>query len=97
MSLAWSISTILILYRFEAACLSRHAWMQEDVIIDLEDEGLRLSNARSSGFIRWDSGAIVRSYATCFVVNDQGEEIAIVPKGYLSTTEMLLLQTRAAA
>jgi len=97
MSLAWSISTVVILYRFEAACHSRHAWMQEDAVIDIEEEGLRLSNARGSGFIRWDSGAIVRCYATCFVIDDEGEEIAIIPKRYLSTTEMLLLQKRAAA
>jgi len=53
-----------------------------------------LSNAKGSGFIRWDSRAFVRSYATCFLIDDQAEEIAIIPKQYLRTTEMLLLQKR---
>jgi len=96
MSLAWSISTFLHLRNFQAACLWRHAWLsQEDVVIDIEDEGIRLSNVKGSGFIRWDSGATVRSYSTCFVIDEEGEEIAVIPKRYLSTAEMLLLQRRA--
>jgi hypothetical protein len=95
MCLAWGISTLLDCRSIRAASLWQHAWAQEDVRIDLEDEGLRLRNARGSGFIRWDSGAVVRLYSSCFVVEEFGEEIAVIPKRYLNSTELLTLQNRA--
>ena len=97
MALAWGSSTFLEWRSIRAASLWQHAWAQEDVTIDVEDEGLRLKNARGSGFVRWDSGAVVRVHATCFVVEEAGEEIAVIPKRYLSSTELLALQNRAAA
>ena len=97
MALAWGISTCLDWRSIRAACLWQHAWTQEDVTVDLEDEGLRVANARGAGFIRWDSGAVVRPHSSCFVVEESGEEIAVIPKRYLSATELLILQNRAAA
>jgi hypothetical protein len=40
---------------------------------------------------------VVRVHATCFVVEESGEEIAVIPKRYLSSTELIALQNRAAA
>jgi hypothetical protein len=97
MALAWGISTLLDWRSLRAAALWQHAWAQEDVTIDIEDEGLRVANARGTGFIRWDSGAVVRLYSTCFVVEESGEDIAVIPKRYLSSTELLILQNRVAA
>lgn len=97
MSLAWGISTLLDWRSIRAASLWQHAWAQEDVSIHIEDEGLRLTNARGSAFIRWDSGALVRLHSSCFVVEELGEEIAVIPKRYLNSTELLTLQNRAAA
>lgn len=97
MALAWAFSTFLEWRSIRAAFLWQHSWAQEDVTIDVEDEGLRLKNARGSGFVRWDSGAAVRLRATCFVVEESGEEIAVIPKRYLSSTELLTLHNRVAA
>lgn len=98
MAIAWGISTTLLDWRsIRAASLWEHAWAQEDVTIDIEDEGLRMENARGAGFIRWISGAVVRLYASCFVVEEPGEDVAVIPKRYLNSTELLILQNRAAA
>jgi hypothetical protein len=97
MAVAWGISTFLDWRSIRAASLWQHAWAQEDVTIDIEDGGLRLANARGAGFVRWDSGVVVRLHSSCFVVEEYGEEIAVIPKRYLNSTELLILQNRAAA
>ena len=97
MAVAWGISTLLDWRSIRAASLWQYAWAQEEVTIDIGDEGLRLANARGAGFIRWDGGAVVRRHSSCFVVEDSGEEIAVIPKRYLNSTELLILQNRAAA
>ena len=84
MSIAWSVSAFLDWRSIKAVQLWRHAWAQEDVVIDIEDDGLRLSNQRGSGFVRWSSGAVVRSSSTCFVLEEEGENIAVMPKRYLT-------------
>jgi hypothetical protein len=93
MCLAWGISTLLDCRSIRAASLWQHAWAQEDVRIDLEDEGLRLRNARGSGFIRWDSGALVRLYSSCFVVEEFGEEIAVNRSGIWTRPNCLSFRT----
>jgi hypothetical protein len=35
--------------------------------------------------------------STCFVVEEEGEDLAVVPKQYLDANELLMLETRAAA
>ncbi len=97
MCIAWAVSTYLDWRGIRAACLWRHAWAQEDAVVDVRDDGLHLSNKRGAGFVRWDSGAIVRRYSTCFVVEEEGDEIAVIPKRYLNATELLILENRAVA
>lgn len=97
MSIAWGVSAFLDWQSIKEAYLWRHAWAQEDVVIEIEDEGIRLSNQRGSGFIRWSSGAVVRSYSTCFVLEEEAEDIAVMPKRYLNATELLILLNRAVA
>jgi hypothetical protein len=94
MAIAWGISTILDLRSIRAAFLWRHGWTQEDVEIDIEDEGIRVTNSRGSGFIRWDSGVVVRLSASCFVVEEEGDDIVVIPKRYLNATELLMLKNK---
>jgi hypothetical protein len=96
MSLAWGFSTVLEWRSIRASALWQHAWAQEDVTIDVEDDGLRVQNSRGAGFVRWDSGAVLRLYSSCFVLEEFGEDIAVIPKRYLNATELLMLQNRAA-
>jgi hypothetical protein len=56
MAIAWGVSTFLDWPSIRAACLWQHAWTQEDVTVDIEDEGLRMENACGAGFIRWTAG-----------------------------------------
>lgn len=97
MAFAWGFSTFLEWRSIRAASLWQHAWAQEDVTVDVEEDGLRVKNARGAGFVRWDSGAVVRLHSSCFVVEEFGEDIAVIPKRYLNSTELLILQNRAAA
>lgn len=97
MCVAWSVSTFLDWRSIRSAYLWRHAWAQEDVAIDIGEEGIQLSNQRGSGFIRWNSGAIVRSRSSCFVLEEEGEEIAVIPKRYLTASELLILHNRASS
>ena len=97
MAVAWSISIVLDVRSIRPAYLWRFAWAQEEAVLDIDDEGVRMTTARGSGFIRWKSGVIVRLCSTCFVVEEEGEEIAVLPKQYLNSDETLVLQTRAIA
>jgi hypothetical protein len=97
MALAWGFSTFLEWRSIRGASLWQHAWAQEDVTIDVEEDGLRVENARGAGFVRWDSGVVVRPHSSCFVVDEFGEDIAVIPKRYLNSTELLILQRRAVA
>jgi hypothetical protein len=97
MAIAWSVSIILDVRNLKMAYLWRFAWAQEEAVVDIDDEGVRLTTARGSGFIRWKGGVIVRLCSTCFVVEEEGEEIAVLPKRYLDSQELLMLQTRALA
>ena len=96
-SLAWGFSLFLEWRSIRAVSLWRHVWEQEDVTIDIEDEGIRLANAKGWGFVRWDSGVTIRVHGSCFVIEDGGEDIAVIPKRVLNSTELLILQNRAAS
>ena len=95
MAVAWSISIVLDLRSIRPAYLWRFAWAQEEAVLDIDDEGVRMTTARGSGFIRWKGGVVVRLCSTCFVVEEEGEEIAVIPKQYLNSDELLVLQTKA--
>lgn len=95
MAVAWSISIVLEIRSIKMAYLWRFAWEQEEAVVDIDDEGVRLTTARGSGFIRWKSGVDVRLRSSCFVVEEEGEEIAVLPKQYLNSDETRLLETRA--
>jgi hypothetical protein len=97
MFIAWGVSTFLEWRAVRAMYLWRFAWAQEESAIEVEVDGIRLTNQRGSGFIRWSSGANVRAHSTCFVLEDEGEEVAVIPKRYLNATELLLLRNRAEA
>jgi hypothetical protein len=97
MALAWSISIVLEIRNIRMAYLWRFAWEQEEAVVDIDDEGVRLTTARGSGFIRWKSGVDVRLRSSCFVVEEEGEEMAVLPKQYLNFDETQVLETRALA
>ena len=77
-------------------CLSRFAWTQENGTIEVNDDGLRIANPWGSSFVSWTSGVVVQSLSTCFVLEVEGDDLTIVPKRYLNSTELLILQNRAA-
>src|SRR5689334_7056405 len=76
MAIAWTASIVLDVRSIKMAYLWRFAWAQEEAVVDIDDEGIRLTTARGSGFIRWSSGVIVRLWSTCIVVEEEGEELA---------------------
>lgn len=97
MAIAWTVSMINEVRAIKMAYLWRFAWAQEEAVVDIDDEGIRLTTARGSGYIRWTSGIVVRVCSTCFVVEEEGEDLAVVPKQYLDANELSMLETRAAA
>jgi len=97
MAVAWSISIVLEIRSIRPAYLWRFAWAQEEAVVDIDDEGVRMTTAWGSGFIRWRDGVTVRPCSTCFVVEEEGEEIAVLPKQYLHSDELLVLQAKAPA
>jgi integrase len=42
-------------------------------------------------------GVVVKTLPGCFVLEDEGEDVVVVPKRYLNSTELLLLQNRVSA
>lgn len=95
MCIAWSISVFLEWRNVTAASLWRHAWIQESCAFEIEDEGIRVGNQRGSSFIRWDSGIVVRAYGTCFVLEEEGEDLVVLPKRHLNSGELLVLAQKA--
>ena len=97
MCLAWALSTYWSLRSLAAGYRWRYAWLQEPVVVDVLDEGLRLSSARGSSLLRWSGGVVVKALPGCFVLEDEGEDVVLLPKRYLSSTELMLLQGRVIA
>ncbi len=97
MGVAWSLSTYWAWQAVTPAYLWRYAWLQEGVVVDLVKEGVRFSTDRGSSLIRWSGGVVVRSLPGSFVLEDEGEDLAVLPKKYLDSTEILILQSRVAA
>ena len=97
MCIAWSLSTYWSLRSLAAAYQWRYAWLQEPIVLEVLDEGLRLSSQRGSSLIRWSGGVVVRALPGCFVLEDEGEDVALVPKRYLNSAELLVLQSRVVA
>jgi hypothetical protein len=56
-----------------------------------------MSNQRGSSFIKWTGGVVVRTLPGSFVLEDEGEDVVLVPKRYLNSTELLLLQNHVTA
>jgi hypothetical protein len=97
MSVAWSLSTYWMVRSISAAYLWRYAWLQEGVTVEVAEEGLHLGSPRGSSLIRWSGGIAVRSLPGCFVLEDEGEDVVVLPKRYLNSTELVLLQNRVVA
>jgi hypothetical protein len=94
--LAWASSTYSFIRQLRSAYLWRYAWLQEDVSIVVREEGLECSTARGTGFIRWSDNIKLRALHTCFVLEDEGEDVVVIPKKYLDTGELLALNARVA-
>ena len=94
---AWSLSAYRSVRALAGAYQWRYAWLQEPVVVEVLEEGLRMSNARGFSLIKWSGGVVVRTLPGAFVVEDEGEDVALIPKRYLNSTELLLLQNRVSA
>ncbi|MCI0427562.1 MAG: hypothetical protein L0Z46_06065 [Nitrospiraceae bacterium] len=88
---------ILVPPGLAAAYRWRYAWLQEPVVVEVLEEGLRMSSQRGSSLIRWSGGVVVKTLPGCFVLEDEGEDVVLVPKRHLNSTELLLLQNRVSA
>ena len=96
MGVAWGLSTYWELRSVAAAYLWRYAWLQEGIVVEVLEDGIQLSGQRGSPMIRWNKDLVVRALSKCFIIEDEGEDLVVLPKRYLDTTEMLLLQRRVA-
>jgi hypothetical protein len=96
MALAWGLSAYWSIRGVRNAYLWRYAWLQEPVVVELSEEGVTLSGARGTTLFRWDGGMVVRSRGSYFILEDEGEDFVVLPKRYLDSTELIVLQSRAA-
>lgn len=92
MCLAWSLSLFLSFRNIAPDYLWRYAWMQENVVINVLEEGISISNQRGSSVIRWDGGIVIRSIPGSFIIEDEGVDMVVLPKKYFNTAELLSLQ-----
>jgi hypothetical protein len=93
---AWAYSTVQEVRVVRPALLWENAWLQEDVTVTTEEEGLRLASARGTSFMRWDGGISVLSRPDFFLIKEETDELAILPKKYLNEAELLMLNRQAA-
>ena len=92
---AWGYSTVQELRVVRPRLLWDNAWLQDEITVTTEEEGLRLASARGSSFMRWDAGISVRSRPDFFLIMEETDELAILPKKYLSERELLALNVQA--
>jgi hypothetical protein len=95
MCLAWSLSVVFELRAVAGRLTWKYAWLLEDIEIKVDEEGIRLSSSRGMSLSRWGEGVVVRSLGQCFVLEDLGEDFVILPKRYLDSGELMVLQDRA--
>jgi hypothetical protein len=94
---AWSLSLYWQFRGLSRAYTWRYAWLMEGVVVDVLEDGLRLSSQRGTSLYRWDGGAVVRSLGASFVLEDQGEDFIVLPKRYLNSQELMTMQSRVRA
>ena len=92
---AWAWSTVQELRAVKPMVLWTYAWLQEDVTVTTEEAGLRMQSARGASFMRWDGGIRVLSRPDFFVIKDEEDDLAVLPKKYLGEAELLVLNTQA--
>jgi hypothetical protein len=92
---AWAWSTVQELRAIKPTVLWTYAWLQEDLTITTEADGLRMQSARGASFLRWDGGISVLSRPEFFVIKDEEDDLAVLPKKYLGEAELLMLNTQA--
>jgi hypothetical protein len=95
MAAAWAWSTVQELRAVRPTVLWTYAWLQEDITVTTDEEGLRMSSARGASFLRWDGGTRVQSRADFFLIKDEEDDLAILPKKYLTEAELLALNSHA--
>jgi len=61
--------------------------------VEFTDEGVRTAMKLGEGLIRWAQLSAIKNYSGCFVFEDQGEEILILPKRHFSANELIILQS----
>ena len=93
MALAWGISACVEWFAIGRDLQSHFAWAAESVRIEFDESGIHVTNADGTGFMRWEAIS-VRRYPDGFIVWDDAEEILVLPKRHLSTTELLFLKQR---
>ncbi|HSB71740.1 MAG TPA: hypothetical protein VLT62_20620 [Candidatus Methylomirabilis sp.] len=52
------------------------------------------SYARDASCLRWDGGIRVQSMADFFLIKDEDDELAVLPKKYLTEAEVLALHVK---
>jgi len=95
--LAWSLSLYWQFRGLSRAYTWRYAWLMEGVVVDVLEDGLRLSSQRGTSLYRWDGGAVVRSLGASFVLEDEGEDFIVLPKRCLNSQELMTMQNRVRA
>jgi hypothetical protein len=93
---AWIYGLGIEIRGLRAGYLWRYAWLQEGVTLRVGDDGIEWSTARGVALTRWNDELIVRRLGTCFVLEDEGEDVAVIPRKYLDATELILLDNRSA-
>jgi hypothetical protein len=95
MGLAWSFSLFQSIRGIRPWYATHHGRIGGPVTVEFRDEGLWTAMPLGEGIIRWDQLSAIKNYSTCFVLEDGGDEILILPKRHFSTAELVLLQNKA--
>jgi hypothetical protein len=91
---AWSLSLWREAKNVREAYLWRYAWLQEGISLRIGADGVEWTSPRGVALTRWNDDLSVLRLNTCFVLDDEGEDIAVIPRRYLDSTELALLTNR---
>jgi hypothetical protein len=95
MGLAWSFSLFQAIRGIRPWYATHHGRMGGPVTVEFRDEGLWTAMPLGEGIIRWDQLSAIKNYSACFVLEDENDELLILPKRHFSTAELVLLQSKA--
>jgi hypothetical protein len=94
-ALAWSWGLAVELRQVRPRCLAYYAPLKDPFQVEVSESGIQFHGTLGEALLRWEGLAGVVNYPSAFLVESDNENAALLPKRCLSSSEILLLESRS--